>query len=60
MGNIINSTFTAVKTVMIYNFILELEEIKIKLRSEHFNEYIVAIRKNKKMRQWIIILMIVI
>ena len=60
MGNIINSTFTAVKTVMIYNFILELEEIKIKLRSEHYNEYIVAIRKNKKMRQWIIILMIVI
>lgn len=60
MENIINSTFTAVKTVMIYNFILELEEIKIKLRSEHYNEYIVAIRKNKKMRQWIIILMIVI
>ena len=60
MGNIINSTFTAVKTVMIYHFILELEEIKIKLRSEHYNEYIVAIRKNKKMRQSIIILMIVI
>jgi len=45
---------------MIYNFILELEEIKIKLRSEHYNEYIVAIRKNKKLRQWIIILMIAI
>ncbi len=60
MGNIINSTFTAVKTIMIYLFILELEEIKIKLRSEHYNEYIVAIRKNKKIRQWIIILMIVI
>ena len=45
---------------MIYLFILELEEIKIKLSSEHYNEYIVAIRKNKKLRQWIIILMIAI
>ena len=45
---------------MIYHYILELEEIKIKSSSENFNEYTDAIRKNKNIRQWIIILMIII
>ena len=60
VGSQIISILSGIKTIMIYQYILELEEIKIKLSSENFNEYTDAIRKNKNIRQWIIILMIII
>jgi phosphoenolpyruvate synthase/pyruvate phosphate dikinase len=45
---------------MIYRFVFDLEEIKIKLTSEDYNEYAVAIGNNKKLKQWIMILMIIL
>ena len=60
MGSLINSTFSGINNIMIYHFIFELEEIKIKLSSEQYNEYVIAIRKNKKRWQFIIILMIIL
>jgi hypothetical protein len=39
---------------------MDLQEIKIKLTCEDYNEYKEAIAINKKLKQWIIILMIII
>ncbi len=59
-GFIINESFNVIKEVTIYKFILDLEDTKIKLTCEDYNEYIDAIAINKKLKQWIIILMIII
>ena len=45
---------------MIYVFIFELQEIKIKLISEDYDEYLEKIRKNKNLRSLIIILVLVL
>jgi hypothetical protein len=45
---------------MIYVFIFELHEIKIKLISEGYDEYLEKIRKNKNLRSLIIILVLVL
>ncbi len=49
-GFIINESFNVIKEVTIYKFILDLEDIKIKLTCEDYNEYIDAIALNKKLK----------